>query len=129
VLVFRQLAGNGANDLGPGNLRGRLPHHDSGDAFAEIGMGKTDDRTFRDSGQRVDLALDLLRIDVVAAGNDQVLAAPDYVDVAIGIDKAEIAGDEEAVGAEFRLGFLRHAPVAGKDVRPLHLDHADLTLG
>ena len=33
-------------------------------------------------GDRVDLALDLLRIDVVAAGDDEVLAAPDDVDVA-----------------------------------------------
>ena len=49
------------------------------------------------AGDGVDLALDLLRIDVVAAGDDQVLAAADDVDVAALVDLAEVAGDEEAV--------------------------------
>ena len=57
-------------------------HHDGGDALAEIGMRHADDGALDDAGDRVDLALDLLRIDVVAAGDDEVLAAADDVDVA-----------------------------------------------
>ncbi|ESX22226.1 hypothetical protein X766_01885 [Mesorhizobium sp. LSJC255A00] len=128
MLVFGQLAGNGANDLGPGDLRCRRPHHDSGDAFAEIGMGNSDDGTFQDAGNGVDLALDLLGIDVVAAGDNEILAAADDVDVAVRVDDAEVAGDEEAVLAKLRLGFFRRAPIAGKDIRTFDLDNADFTL-
>ena len=60
-------------------------------------MRHADDGALDDAGERVDLALDLLRIDVVAAGDDEVLAAPDDVDVAARVDLAEVAGDEEAV--------------------------------
>ena len=45
------------------------------------------------------------------------------------VDHAEIAGDEETVGPEFRLWSSRHPPVALEHVRSLHLDHADLAFG
>ena len=83
---------------------------------------------FDHAGDGVDLALDLLRVDVEAAGDDEVLAAADDRDVAVVADQPEVAGDEEAVGAELGRGLLRHPPVALEDVRPLHLDHADLAL-
>ena len=66
------------------------------------GCGSADHRALDDAGERVDLALDLLRIDVEAAGDDEVLGAPDDVDVAARVDLAEIAGDEEAVGGGTR---------------------------
>ena len=47
------------------------------------------------------------------------------MDVALVVDLAEVAGDEEAVAAEFGLGLLRHPPVALEHVRALDLDHAD----
>ena len=47
--------------------------------------------------------------------------------IATRVELAEVAGDEEAVGAEFGRGLFRHVPVAGEHVRPLHLDHADFT--
>jgi hypothetical protein len=61
-----------------------LDHHDRGDALAEIGMRAADDGALDHARHLVDLGLDLLGIDVVAAGDDQVLAAPDDVDVALG---------------------------------------------
>src|SRR5690606_1633093 len=95
-------------------------------ALAEVGVRQTDHRALDDAGQRVDLGLHLLRIDVEAAGDDQVLAAADDVDVAVGVDHAQVAGDEVAVGAELGGGLLGLAPVAGEDVGAPALDHADL---
>src|SRR5690606_36382375 len=69
--------------------------------------------------------LDLLRIDVEAAGDDEVLGAADDMNVAALIDRRDVAGDEEAVLAEFRGCLLRLAPVAAEDVRPLRLEHSD----
>src|SRR5262249_30226120 len=95
-------------------------------AFAEIGMRNADHGGFDHARHGVDLALDFLRIDVEAAGDHEVLAAAEDMDVALVVDLAEVAGDEEAIGPEFRLGLLRHAPVALEYVRALDLDHADL---
>ena len=53
----------------------------------------------------VDLALDFLRVDVEAAGDHEILAAAENVHIALVVDLAEIAGDEEAVVAEFGLVF------------------------
>ena len=64
-------------------------------------MGDADDGAFNHARHGVDLGLDLFRIDVEAAGDDEILAAPDDVDVAALVDLAEIAGDEEPVRAEF----------------------------
>ena len=109
-------------------IRARLADDDGGDALAEIRVRTADHGALGDARQRIDLALDFLRIDIEAAGDDQVLGAPDDVHITALIDLADIAGDEEAVGAEFGLGLFRHAPIAGKHIRPLHLDAAGLAL-
>jgi hypothetical protein len=49
--------------------------------------------------------LDLLGIDVVAAGDDQVLRAADDGEVAVLAHRAEVAGDEPAVRAELGAVF------------------------
>ena len=92
-------------------------------------MRDADHGRLGDAGQRVDLALDLLRIDVEAAGDDQVLGAPDDRDVAARVDPSEIAGDEETVGAELGRGLVGHPPIALEDVRAADLDHAELAVG
>src|SRR4029077_16735147 len=74
---------------------------------------------------RVDLGLDLLRIDIEAARNHEVLGPPDDVNVAIVINVGQVAGCKIPVSAKLLLRFLRHPPIAGEDVRPLDLDHAD----
>jgi hypothetical protein len=50
--------------------------------------------------ERVDRHLDFLRIDVEAAGDDQILAPTDDAQIAVLVELAEVAGDEEAVRAE-----------------------------
>jgi hypothetical protein len=55
----------------------RLSDHDGGHRFAEVRIGERDDRGFGDAGQRIDPFLDLLRIDVESAGDNQVLRPAD----------------------------------------------------
>src|SRR5690606_29626658 len=75
----------------------------------------------------IQYAFDLLRIHVVAAGNDHVLAAADYAEIAALIETAEIAGLEVGIIREFFGGLLGHAPVATENIRTLDLDLADFT--
>ena len=89
-------------------------------------MGEPDDRRLADSVDGIDHLLDLLGIDVEAAGDDQVLGPADDVQVAARVDARDVAGDEEAVGAELLPGLLRIAPVALEDVGAAHLQDADL---
>src|SRR5205823_10251468 len=88
-----------------------------------------DNGAFGHARDRVDFGLDLLRVDVEAPGDDEVLAAANNVQIAAWIQLAEVAGDKEGVVAEFGRGFFRHVPVAGKHVRPLYLDHANFIGG
>src|SRR5258708_10317186 len=88
-------------------------------------MRHADHGGFDHARHGVDLALDFLRIHVEAAGDHEILAAAENVHIAFAVDLAEIAGDEEAVVAEFGFGLLRHPPIALEDVRALDLDHPD----
>ena len=92
-------------------------------------MRNADNSALRHAWDRVDLGLDFLRVDVEAAGDDEILATADDVQIAARVELAEVAGDEEAIGTEFGRGFVRHVPVAGEHVRPFHLDHADFIGG
>ena len=105
-----------------------LPDHDGGDALAEIRVRAADHRGFDDAGQGVDFGFDLLRIDVEAAGDDEILGAPDNVNIALRVDLADIAGDEKPVRAKLGLGLLRHTPIAAEHVRTLDLDDADVSV-
>lgn len=107
----------------------RLGDHDGHAHFAEVGVRHADDRALGHAGHLVDVALDLRRVDVVAAADDQVLAAADDGDVAAAVDLADVAGFEEAVGGEFFRRLLGHAPVAGEHVRAIDLDAADIVGG
>src|SRR6185437_16198389 len=128
-LEFGEAAVEPLEHRGFADIGALVANHDGGDAFAEIRMRHADHGGFDHAGHGVDLALDFLRIDVEAARNHEILAAADDVDIALAVDLAEIAGDEEAVVAEFRLGLLRHAPIALEHIRALDLDHADRVSG
>ena len=106
------------------------PHRldDGNHRLAEIWMRHADHCGFGDIGPVVEHRLDLCWIDVEPARNDQILLAPDQLDRTVRIDKAHVAGDEIPIGPEFRSRFLRHLPIALEDVRPPHLDDADLAL-
>src|SRR4029079_18960058 len=89
-------------------------------------MRHADHGGFDHTRHGVDLALDFLRVDVEAARDHEILAAAEDVPVALGIDLAEVAGDEEAVVTEFGFCLLRHPPITLEHVRALGLDPADL---
>ena len=99
-----------------------LHDHHRADTFAEVRVGHAEYRRFIDAGHVIDQQLHLLRVDVVAAGDDQVLVTAADAQVAIGIDMTEIPGDEEAILAELAGGLLRHLPVALEDIGTPHLD-------
>ena len=92
-------------------------------------MRQSDHRALDHARERVDLALDFPGVHVEAAGDDEIFGAADDVDVTLRVDSAEIAGDEETVGAEFGGGFFRHPPIALEHVGAFDLDHADAALG
>ena len=66
--------------------------------------------------------LDLRRRDVRARRLDDVLQPADEVQRAVGVEPAEVAGVEEAVGVE--AGAARLAAVAGQQLRPADADLA-----
>ena len=82
--------------------RSRAPcDHDRRDRLAEIRVWQSDDRGFDHVRQFVDVALDLLRIDVVSAGDDQILGAADQGQVVVrhagAAEVSDVAGAEPAV--------------------------------
>ncbi len=79
----------------------------------------------------LDGELDVLRVVVAAAEDDEVLQPAGDEQLALG-GESEIAGPQEGAAAiaqsrgEHPLGFLRLAPVALGDARPLHPDFSHL---
>ena len=68
--------------------------------LAERGVGNRDRRAQRDRGMRRDLVLHLRGADVLAAPDDDVGRAPDDGEVAVLVDRREIAHQHPAVGGE-----------------------------
>ena len=87
-LEFREPPAERGEDRRFGELRARAGNDDRRHPLAEIGMRDAEDRALEHALDRVDLGLDLLRIDVEAAGDDEILGAADDVDVAVGVDTA-----------------------------------------
>jgi hypothetical protein len=63
---------------------------------------QTHDRAFDHSGKRVNPNFHSIRIDVEPAGSDQILGAPEHMDITVRVDCAEIAADEKAVASTRR---------------------------
>ena len=99
-------------------------HH----AFTKVGMRRADDRGFADSGQRVEEQFNFLGIDIVPARDNQILAAPNDLNLAIPVDEGQITRDKEPVLAQFFAGLFGHVPVALKDVGSAHFEYANLAL-
>ena len=89
-------------------------------------MRHADDSRLDHAGKLVDFRLHLLRVDVKAARNDEVLRAAHDREISVFIDPAQVAGDEEPVVAKLVRRLFRHVPVAAKDVRTRHLHNARL---
>src|SRR5262249_13017774 len=98
-------------------------HRDHG--FAEVGMLDANHGALADARHLVDYALDLLGVDVEAAGDDEVLGAADDREIAVGVEPADVAGPEEAVRPELAARLLRVAPAAPEDVGAVDLEVAD----
>src|SRR6185312_13520254 len=90
-----------------------------------IGIGDAENDAFGDLGILVDRLLDVARIDLVAAGDDDVLDAVDEEKVTVGVEVADIAGAQPAT-AEHRGGRLGLAPISRHDLRSAHRHFAAL---
>ena len=66
--------------------------------LAEPGVGRGDDRDLGDARHAHEQLLDLGRADVLAAADDDVLLAVGDREVAVGVEHADVAGHEPAVG-------------------------------
>src|SRR5579871_6964978 len=125
LLELGEPVGERGEDLRLREIGRLFAHDDGGDALAEVGMRQADHGRFDHAFDRIDLGLDLLRIDVIAAGNHEILGAAGDVHIAALVDHADVAGDEEAIVAEFGFGFFRHPPITLEYVGPAHFDDAD----
>src|SRR3712207_7882446 len=94
----------------PPELRAGAPHHGH----------------LRDAGTALEHLLDLPGVDVVAAGDDQLLFPAAYSEVPVLPYGPQIAGPEPARVVEALGGGLRTVPVAREDVHAPDLDLADL---
>ena len=97
--------------------------------LAPGGVGHADHRHVGHVGVAVDRALDLGRVDVLAAGDDHVLHPVVDVDVAVGVHVAGVAGVHPAVGGLGAGGGLGLLPVAQHVVRRAGDDLAHLAGG
>src|SRR6218665_128037 len=94
------------------------------DALAEPGVGDADHGGLGHALQRKQDFLDLARVDVVAAGNDQFLLAIDDVEEAIGIQGPDVAGMQPPVAK----GLRRHLGLVEVAARHARGAHDDLTV-
>src|SRR6516225_4025880 len=78
--------------------------------LAPLLVGQADDRHLADAGDADHDALDLRRIDVLAAGNDHVLQAILDVEITFVVDLADVAGAKPAVIEGFARG-IRAVPI------------------
>ncbi len=108
----------------------RVPRDDDRDTdLAHHVVGPGHDRDRRDVGMGREHALDLDRVDVVAAAYVHLLAATDEAQAAAVVDPAEVAGADEAVGSERGPRLLGVAPVARHHCGGAQADLADLVRG
>ena len=91
-------------------------------------MGQADDGAIGDALDLAQHVLDLTRIDVEAARDDEVRGAAREVQIAGLVEAPDIAGDEIAVRPERGGGLVRRPPIAGEDVGAAHLDDAGFAL-
>ena len=79
-----------------------LRHDEGDDDLAPFGIGRADHRHLGHAGRRQQHLLDLARIDVGAAADQQVLAAVLQGEEAVVVQAADVAGPEPAVAQRRR---------------------------
>jgi hypothetical protein len=70
--------------------------------------------------------LDVRGVDVVAAADDQVFLAPDDLQIALGVEAPEVAGEKPAARVERILGGALVVEVAERQQRAARADLAEL---
>src|SRR5215472_2531430 len=90
-------------------------HYDSNHLFAPLLIWHTHDRYVRYGRVLVENLLDLARVDVDAAGDDQVAHPVHDVDVVVLVQHGDIAGADEAVLAGGLAGRLRVVQITSED--------------
>lgn len=72
--------------------------------------------------------LNLWRVNIVAAADDQIFFPPLKRKIAVGFTQAKVAGAEPAVGGEGSGRFFRLSPISLADVVAAYLDFADFVI-
>src|SRR5215469_18493716 len=125
VLVRRELGAGELGDLRRSGLAVRPQRHERHDLLAKTLVRPADDAGHRDRGMLEQEVLHVAREDVEAAADDEVLLPVHHVQVAVGVEVADVAGMQQAA-AQGRRSLRGRVPVAGH--HPVRAD-ADLTVG
>mgnify|MGYP000942391913 CR=1 FL=1 len=112
----------------PAAFRSRTLFELPAGSIRRIAVGRADDGGLADPGTAAEHPLDLARVDVDAAADDQVARAASEGQVAALVELAEVAGAEPAV-AQHLGRLLGPAPVAGHRLLAAHAHLADLPAG
>src|SRR5215467_3114156 len=119
ALVVRQALAAKRDDLIRGGLGTLVERDERLRPLSPARVGHSDDGAFEHGGVGGDRLLDLDARDVLAAGDDDVLAPVTQLDVAVGMPHGEVAGVEPAPGECLARGGLV-VVVAAHDVVPPH---------
>ena len=104
-------------DLGP--VLARRRNAEAGDALVAFAVGQADDRELLDPRRGAVDLLQLVGVDVLAAGvEDQILLPPDERQVAVLVEPSKVAGAQPAAGQHLARR-LRVVEIARHHVRAL----------
>src|SRR5579863_1401967 len=95
------------------------------DSLTEIRMRHAKDGRLGICNQTVENILDLPRIDIQAAGNDQVFQSPEQTNTTCPVDLRNVPRDEPSVRRESISICLGAAPIAGEYVMAARLEAAN----
>ena len=109
-----------------GNALALAIDHREADLFAEPVIGDRERGTARHRRMPHRQILDLRRVDVVAAADDQILLTADDLQIAVRVEAAEIAAHEPARAIERLFGRLLVVEIAEGQARAAAADLADL---
>ena len=103
-----------------------LEHDERLRDFAEAFVGNADHGDLRDARMAQHQVLDLGGIRVEPADDEHVLDAPDDAQVAVGVDRAEVAGVQPTVGVDRGRGRFRVVEISARHRLAAHDDLAGL---
>ncbi len=116
-LVRGELGAAVLDQVGLGQARAGLGHDVRLDGLAAVAVGHADDDGVRDAGHRQQHLLDLGRVDVEPARDDELLLAVDDGEEPVGVHDDDVAGEHVAVVGEHARPTSSQPPVAGEDLR------------